>query len=180
MGIKGLTGEAAWPRIGILRKGDVKKDERRPGADLDQELRFVGSDESVLADWVDVFKSDRVLELTVRLPYPTVDRCWHAWREHWVKGGLVCRCDGEEHVIWRGEDGEMHGPAAGEDVPAKECPGAKCSAKPVGRLEVVVPDLARMGVVTVVTTSIHDIQNIDGCLRALQMSFGDLSRIPLS
>ena len=179
MSIKGLTnGAARWPRIGVLRKGGPKPNDKQPGPDLGENFRFTGNDAGVEADWAEVFGTDdqgRLLVdgLSIRLPYPTVDANWAAWRELWVAGGLVCRCDGEQHVLWRDKEGKVV-----LDNP-QPCPGRSCQAKPVGRLEVLVSDLRRMGTVTVQTTSKNDIINLDGCLRALALAFGDVSRLPL-
>lgn len=179
MPIKTLTsGSARWPRIGVLRKGGPKPNDKQPGPDLGENFRFTGNDAGVDADWAAVFGTDDkgqllVDGLSIRLPYPTVDANWQAWREHWVAGGLVYRCDGEQHVLWRDQAGQVV-----TDNP-QPCPGRTCLAKPVGRLEVLVSDLRRMGTVTVQTTSKHDIMNLDGCLRALALAFGDVSRLPL-
>lgn len=172
MGIDGLTGEARFPRLGVLRKGDPKPNDRQPGRDLTDELRFAGVDDDVQEEWRAAFGGDKVDELTVRLPYPDVDACWQAWRETYVSGGLVCRCDGRQHVLWLDEQtGEYR-------TDPRPCPGRSCEAKAVGRLELLVHGLPRLGVVTLTTTSIHDIKNLDGAIRVLAMT-GDLSRIPL-
>lgn len=174
MSIDGLTGNARYPRLGVLRKGAPKPNEKQPGRDLDQALRFVGIDDDVQASWDGAFGAELLdVELTVRLPYAAVDDVWDAWKEHWVAGGLQYRCNGIDHVL-------RLDPATGEyltdPVP---CPGASCSAVPVGRLEVIVPALERMGTVTILTTSIHDIKNIDNALRIIAIQLGDLRAVPL-
>ena len=174
MPIYDLTGDARYPRLGVLRKGAAKPNDRQPGKDLEQALRFVGIDADVQASWDGAFGAELLdVELTVRLPYANVDDVWDAWKEHWVAGGLQYRCNGREHVLrLDAETGEY----LTDPVP---CPGASCSAVPVGRLEVIVPALERMGTVTVLTTSVHDIKNIDGALRILAMQLGDLRAVPL-
>ncbi len=174
MPIKGLTDNAQWPRLGVLRKGAEKMDEKRPGTDLKNQLRFVGQDRSIDQDWREVFGGLLVSEISVRMPYPSIDQNWQAWREHWLTGGLVYRCDGEEHVRWYDK---ASGTYRDDPVP---CPGERCLAKPVGRLELIVPDFQRLGTVTLQTTSLHDIKNIDGCVRALALAVGDLSLVPLT
>ena len=48
MGIIGLTDRgAAFPRVGILRKGAAKPNERQPGADLKDHFRFESDDPTV-------------------------------------------------------------------------------------------------------------------------------------
>lgn len=174
MSIDGLTGNARYPRLGVLRKGAPKPNDKQPGRDLDQALRFVGIDDDIQASWNGAFGEELLdVELTVRLPYAAVDDVWDAWKEHWVAGGLQYRCNGLEHVL-------RLDPATGEyltdPVP---CPGASCSAVPVGRLEVIIPALERMGTVTILTTSIHDIKNIDNALRIIAIQLGDLRAVPL-
>ena len=173
MPIVGMTGQGVrWPFIGTLRKGAKKPDDKHPGKDLGELLRFVGADETIDDEWVAVFGGSEVEELQVSLPYQTVDEVWQAWREAYVAGGLVRRCTGEKIVRWRDADGEM------QDQP-QPCLSPDCDCKPNGRLEVIVPALRRLGTVLVVTTSVHDIMSIDGCLRGLQMAFGDLRHVPL-
>lgn len=173
MSILGLTGDARWPRLGVLRKGAPKPNEKQPGKDLGEKLRFVAVDQSVADDWMDTYGNAEIEEITVRLPYASVDENWQAYREHWVSGGLVYRCDGRQHILWQDGNGEYV-----TDDP-RPCPGASCQAKPVGRLDLICLDFARLGAVTLLTTSINDIRNIDGCIRALALTVGDLSRIPM-
>lgn len=182
MGIKGLTGDTRWPRLGTLRKGgpmgETTKNGRKVpviGTDLNDKLRFEGIDGDVAASWKEAFGGDTIpAELVVTLPYPSVDACWQAWREHWVAGGLRYRCDGERHVLWLDE---TTGEYRHDPVP---CPGSgTCEAEAVGRLEVIVPQLQRMGTVTVITTSLHDIRNMDGAIRVLALMLGDLTRVPV-
>lgn len=168
MSIIGLTGTPRLPRIGSLRKGAVKPNEKQPGADLGEELRFVGQDDEITADWVDTFGDVKVDEIIIRLPFPTVDENWSAWKEAYVAGGMVHRCDGRTVVQMLAPDGTY-------DFTPRPCPG---DCKPVGRLEVFVPAFQRLGTITVHTTSLHDIMNLDGCLRSLAMLVGDLTRVP--
>jgi hypothetical protein len=174
MPIKGLTtnGER-WPRLGTLRKGAASNGS--VGADLKEHLRFDGADATIQQQWAHVFGGELVTSLEIMLPYAELDACWQAWREEWSASGLQARCDGEEHVLWRGTDGIIR-------HEAKPCPaltGGKCDAKPTGRLEFTVPAFARMGTITLTTTSIHDIKAIDGSLKALLAVAGDLRRVPL-
>jgi len=158
--------------LGSIRKGEAKPNDRQPGKDLGDELRFVGVDDGVTADWVATFGAAKVDEILIRLPFPTVDENWQAWMESYVAGGLVHRCDRRTVVLQLKPDGTY------DDTP-RPCDG-RCGAKPVGRLEVFVPAFQRMGTVTVHTTSIHDIMNLDGCLRSLAVLVGDLTRVPFT
>ena len=204
MPIHRVTDEQArWPRLGVLRKGATKPTNgNSPGRDLGSRLRFDAVDADVAAAWIEVFGSagkdpetgqplpGLVEQITVKLPYATFEQAWQAWYEEYVAGGLVRRCDGRSIVL---EAEEAVEDESGEPItlyrdtpsPCIRDASRPCACKPVGRLELMVPQLQRMGVVTLTTTSIHDIKNIDGCLRALSLhlaaSLGevDLSRLPL-
>lgn len=178
--IHGLTYEVgsdgSLPRLGTLRKGSPKPNEKQPGRDLGERLRFVGADDDIQADWVAMFGGDTIEEVDVILPYATVDECWQAWRESYTAGGLKVRCDGRQHVLWQRPDGTY----STDPVP---CPGASCDCKPVGRLEVIVPQFERLGVITVTTTSLNDIRAIDGAIRSMAVRFsarGGLAGIPMT
>ena len=167
MPIRGLTDRAAaFPQIGILRKGD-KKPERGPGRDLTY-FRFTSEHRDVIVAFYGTYgKTPK--DVNVFLPYRSAGENWQAWREHWVAGGLIHRCDGETCAVWRKKDGSY----STDPVP---CPG---QCKPVGRLSVVIPELKRLAFVTVLTTSLHDIMTLTENLAALELLRGDLRGIPL-
>lgn len=180
--IHGLTLEAPrYPRLGKLRKGGEKVIKTRAdgseyetvGRDLGELLRFSSDDPATEQGWFETYGSLTVQELTVLLPYPTVDECWQAWREDYGASALKVRCDGRQHVLWLD-------PATGDynDTP-KPCPGESCQAKEVGRLELMVIGFPRLGTVTLETHSLNDIANLDACLRLLALKSGDLTKVPL-
>ena len=167
------TDEGKLTSLGVLRKGDKKPNDRQPGPDLGERLRFAGVDPDVEKDWIDVFGTVLVDELDILLPYGDIDGNWQAWRECYVAGGLKYRCDGKNHVLWQDAEGNYH-------TDPQPCPGAPaCEAKPVGRLELIVPRFGRLGTITLTTTSIHDIRNLDGALRATALRIGGLAMLPL-
>lgn len=184
MPIHGLTIQTPrWPRLGTLRKGAAAEEnggKRSIGKDLDHQLRFVGVDDEITADWIAQFGQVVITSLRVNLPYATVDECWQAWREHWVAGGLVYRCDGRQHPLWYDpKGGPKHEGAYVADNP-RPCPGpGVCEAKAVGRLEIIPRDFGRMGTVCLLTTSVNDIAQFDGSLRQLALLVGDLRRVPM-
>ena len=167
MAIKGLTDktEAAFPRIGILRKGGEKKG-NRPGADLNY-FRFTTDSQPVLDAFNATYGSEPQ-SLNVFLPYATPDANFQAWKEHWVSGGLQHRCDGETCAIWQQQDGTY-------SREPKPCPGG---CKEVGRLAVIIPELKRLAYVTMLTSSINDIIEITANLEAAYALRGDLRGIP--
>jgi hypothetical protein len=172
MTIKRLqTGQASFPRIGILRKGAPKPaNGNKPGADLEY-FRFDPEDgperAEILAQFQEAF-GDEPRDIEVFLPYATPAENFEAWQEEWVAGGLMHRCDGETMVIWRDK-------AGGYNRTPQPCKGG-CA--PVGRLKVIIPALRRMAYVTVQTTSINDILTLDANLAAAHMLRGDLRGIP--
>lgn len=184
MPIHGMTlNTPRWPRLGTLRKGapmEERGGKKIVGKDLDAELRFVGVDDEITADWEAQFGQALITSLRINLPYKTVDECWQAWREHWVAGGLIHRCDGHEHPLWLDLKGGPKGLGAYVSDNPQPCPGTHvCEAKPVGRLEVVPVDFGRIGTICVTTTSVNDIVQFDGSLRQLAMMVGDLRQVPM-
>ncbi len=168
MGIKGLTDrEGAFPRIGELRKGKKKTLANKPGDDLGPVFRFTSQDESVMAEFVRQY-GEYPRELTVFLADQTAEGAFQAWKEQWVAGGLVHRCNGETCIIWRDPAGQMQ-------HSSKSCPGG---CKEVGRLRVIIPTLARLAYITVLTSSKYDIINLSEQLIAYQGLRGDLRGIP--
>ena len=178
MPIKGLTTNvrAAFPSLGTLRKGAAKP-ERGPGVDLDF-FRFTSDRPEVARAFVEAYGEQPAL-LHVYIPHATVDEAFACWQEEWVAGGLMHRCDGEEMVRWRTEDGDYSDERracpyhTGERKRTQQNPGCKA----VGRLALILPELVRagyVGYVTLLTTSINDIVSITGSLRdAAQLRAGN-------
>ena len=157
MPIKGLTTDVrpAFPNLGKLRKGGKKTSETRPGPDLEY-FRFTSEQPEIEAAFYGAYPA-QPQSINVFLPNKAIDNVWECWQEHWVAGGLVHRCDGETCVVWQDGNGEYH------DEP-KSCPG---ECKPVGRLQVLLPELLQagfVGYVTFETHSKHDIMSIQACL----------------
>lgn len=175
--IKGLTDNGArFPKLGTLRKGAPKTDRGTVGADLGENFRFSGVDDEIQQDFIQHFDSDVLSDLPpLMLPYPTVDQCWQAWNEEWSASSLRHRCDGEIVKLIADGDSFIADPTGPDGLPML-CPGG---CKPCGYLEVVIPSWQRLGSVTVLTTSVHDIKNIDGCLRLLAFGYADLRAVRL-
>jgi len=172
MPIKGLTDrrELAFPKIGDIRKGAAKTDERRPGKDLTY-FRYVPveGEEEAAAKFAELY-GDEPREIDVMLPFAEVDRNFEAWQEEYTAGALQHRCDGETCVLWRDDAGELH-------HEPKPCPGG---CRPVGRLKVVVYGLRRLAYVVAHTTSKWDIVELTENLEALSRLTGNgVNGIPL-
>lgn len=167
MPIKNLTGQASFPQIGTLRKGEEKQEgSNRPGKDLEY-FRFDTQDEDAMRAFREYYKEEPKA-IRVFLPFQSIDENFDAWQEEWAASSLKHRCDGETCVLWL--DGAKY------SRQPKPCPGG---CKQAGRLKVVIPELGRMAYVTVLTTSKHDIISIDSSLRALYNGRGSLVGIPL-
>lgn len=169
--IIGLTDQRAkLPKLGTIRKGDVKTDPKKPGKDLDY-FRFDTEDAEAKAIFEAVY-GQKPRTIRVVLPYNTVGENWDAWKEHWVASSLKHRCNGEKTVIWQDKNGNY---VTDPDKQIK-CPGG---CKQVGRLTVLLPELKRWSAVTVLTTSIHDIIELQGNLDSLGGEKGNVRGIPL-
>jgi hypothetical protein len=132
-------------------------EKNRPGADLPGHFRFTSDEPGVERAFVAAY-GDKPTSLNVYLMGNSLAQNWEAWREHWVAGGLVHRCDGETCTIWRDQKGEYH-------TDPKPCPG---ECKPVGRLQLFLPELMAagyVGTVTLETHSLHDIMSLEACLQ---------------
>lgn len=169
MPIIGLTDRGAmFPQIGVLRKGAPKPETgNKPGADL-QYFRFDADDQDAAAAFEAVYGKEPK-SIRVFLPFASTSENFEAWREEWSASSLKHRCDGENCVRWLTPQGTY-------STEPKKCPGG---CKQVGRLKAIVPELRRMAYVTVLTTSIHDILEINANLLALEAARGDLRGIPL-
>jgi len=183
MSIKGLTdrNEGAFPQIGIIRKG-APKTQNAPGKDLAY-FRVEFDEKEVEAAQVFVNKfTNAPTDITIMLPFNEIGRCWEAWRETYVAGALIHRCDGE-HVQYAinsktGERIVING--IGQNGQPVLCRGKIDGCKPSGRLRIIVPELQRLAYLMVLTTSIHDIINISNQLDAISaMTGGRLAGIPL-
>jgi hypothetical protein len=136
--------------------------------------------------------------LRVLLPFRTVNENFQYCREAYVAGGLLHRCSVNDD--WENRRVQFQRDASGKTVihsgvPVKVCNGEEVGqykkrdgtgevvpvfCKPVGRLKVILPQLQRMVFFTVLTSSIHDIENLRGELQAYEnMGPKGLAGIPL-
>lgn len=167
MPIKGLSDrDSVDPRfkeIGRLRKGGEKKG-NRPGEDLEY-FRFVPNNNR--QDVSDAFREaygEAPTHLEVYFPFDRMERVFSSYREAYGQNRLCkLRCDGENWIDWIEGDRHHHS-AQGRpcDLDCKDvenkCP--KCPCGYYGRLSVILPELwfaGKIGLVTVLTTSINDI-----------------------
>jgi len=159
MPIKRLMQNASpqMPLIGRLRKG-APKGTNKPGKDLSY-FRFTSEhgDAKCEAMFKEVYGPEPQ-SIKVMLPYPGVDSNFDAWLELYKGKQLISRGDGETEFGWRDDAGNW---CTGER-PMTVVEGQNGHRK-AGRLQVVLPDLARagyMGLVQVQTSSSTDISTI--------------------
>jgi len=159
-----------FPKIGDIRKGAAKPDDRHIGKDLTHfRAVFDESEAAAAARFLEVYGAEP-REINVMLPFAEIERNFEAWQEAYTAGALQHRCDGETCVIWRDKDGELH-------HEPKPCPGG---CKPTGRLKVIIPELRRLAYVVVHTTSRWDIVELTANLEALARLTGNgINGIPL-
>jgi len=184
MPIKGMTDQApSFPQIGTVRKGAPKPtDEKRPGADLKYFRVEFDAFETEAAEVFTGVYGETPAEINILIPFDEIDRSWEAWREAYVAGALVHRCDGENVVYaidkGTGEVLVQNGLSLKTRHPVV-CDGS-AGCKPSGRLRVIVPELRRLAYLMVLTTSIHDIVNMSAQLEGIKtMNGGQLRGIPL-
>lgn len=172
MPIKGLTDrrETSFPKIGDVRKGGKRPDDKHIGKDLTYfRVEFGEHEAEAAARFLEVYGAEP-REINVMLPFAEIDRNFEAWQEAYTAGALQHRCDGETCVIWRDPTGELH-------HEPKPCPGG---CVPVGRLKIIIPELRRLAYVVVHTTSRWDIVEITANLEALSRLTGNgVNGIPL-
>ena len=186
MPIKELTtGRARFAELGRLRKG-APKDANRPGKDL-QGFRFDSPDPIISAVFAEAYGAEPT-QINVYLPHAGVDDNLMAYRELRNHSGLLHRCDGEYQYAYDKITGMLTKtnqpcPCAdmSDQVPYKE--GLiknqnKC--QPVGRLQVIIPELQRFGYVLLGTTSKLDIIHLHEELTAIYQMVGTLQGIPLT
>lgn len=177
MPIKSLQAnrQAQFPIIGKLRKGSPKEEKNGKevmGKDLGH-FRFDSEDADANRGFAAAYGNEPKA-LKVLLPFATVEQNFQAWMEEYNSGGLQRRCDGELQNFHRDERG------SGITVPApcqKAC-GRACLCKQVGRLYVIVPELARLAYVVVETHSIYDIIQLTENLQAAFALRGNLAGVP--
>lgn len=183
MPIIGLTdrNEGSFPQIGTVRKG-APKTQNAPGKDLAWFRVEFDEKETLAAQAFTARFGSEPTDIVIVLPFDEVGRCWEAWREAYVAGALIHRCDGEivQYAInpKTGEKIVVNG--IGPDGRPVRCKGKPDGCRPVGRLRVIVPELQRLAYLVVMTTSIHDIINISDQLQGIaSMNGGRLAGIPL-
>lgn len=170
---------AQFPCIGKLRKGAPKEKRTKNGKEYEVmgkdlgHFRFDTDDKAAMQTFTAYYGAEPK-EIQVYLPYGTAEENFQAWMEEYKAGGLMRRCDGETMSFHRND-------AGGADLTPKQCAklcGRACACKEVGRLMIIIPQLARLAYITVETHSVYDIIQLTENLQAAQALRGDLRGIP--
>jgi len=186
VGLTDRTDLARFNRLGKIRKGG-EKGESGFGEDLSY-FRFVAEGgperEGILTRaWARCYGAQPA-SLFVTMPYATVNECFPCWQEQWSASAMLHRCDGVTMVMWLKDDKRSYSRdpkpcpyASGAKPRTKQDPGCKAQ----GRLEVFLPQLLTEtkfapAIVTLETSSLHDIASITGVLlKTLAECGGDLT-----
>ena len=169
-----INQTAQFPIIGKLRKGAPKVENNgksQMGKDLDY-FRFDSDDQAACQSFAAAYQ-EHPKQIRVLLPFATPEQNFQAWMEEYSAGGLQRRCDSETQTFSRDK--------LGKQAPAKPCEklcGGSCACKQVGRLYVVIPELARLAYVVVETHSIYDIIQLTQNLQAAHSVRGSLNGVP--
>lgn len=178
MPIKSLQSNrpAQFPCIGKLRKGGAKRKNANGKEILGEDLkhfRFTSDDPAAVASFGAYYPGEP-RSINVFMPYATTNENFGAWLEEYTAGGMVRRCDGETQHFHRDADGK----ANTTPIKCALLAAGKCGCKQVGRLAVIIPELARLAYVLVETHSLYDIMQLTENLQAAEALRGDLRGIP--
>lgn len=195
MPIKGLTDRGlAFPEIGQIRKGKKVTGKRKDGSEYERPVdlkyfRVVFDEKEV--ESATLFREkygDEPDQINIILPFNEIERCWDAWLEAYTAGRMVARSDGEIFTYLIDTDtgeilvknGKPEAPYTEGQKVGENSNGKDIFCSPVGRLKVIIPELARAAYMTVHTTSQIDIANLSNQLNAFkELNNGVIKGIPL-
>ena len=181
MPIHGLTQTTEKiPEIGRLRKGE-EATAGKIGRDL-KYFRFTAVDEKQFEErFLSVF-GQQPTRIPFYLPYGDIERNFESWMLEFGKSGLKRQCDAQVIQMELGPDELMQVYEHGAGPPCLMSSGG-CQCKPRGRLAMLIPQLQRYGIVSLLTGSKHDIMTISGMLvhlhRKMEMAGRSMTEIPL-
>lgn len=164
MPIIGLPTKAQKPRIGQLRKGDKKPNASQPGKNLSY-FRFVSDDPDIEAAFLAAYGPEP-RQINAILPYDTIAENFEAWKELHTAGALQHRCDGKFCVLWLKAD-KLTYEADPDMSQQKPCPGG---CKYTGKVNLIIPELGRNGVVVAITGGFWDVWSLQGSFLDLDES----------
>jgi hypothetical protein len=169
------------PRIARLYKGAEKPESgNKPGADLKHfrvefEEQYTWLEES----WEMLYGKTPTQFGRVFLAQNTLHEAFPTWKEEWNATTLLHRCDGRTQTCHyeAASSSYSHKPI---DCAVSGNPACKC--KPVGRLNLILPELIEatgvMGFVSISTHSLNDILTISSYLNDIFVMARKLTGIP--
>lgn len=187
MPIYGLTDPeslrygSGLPRIARLYKGAEKPETgNKPGADLNYfrvefEPQYTWLEEA----WEALYGDKPTQFGRVFLAHNTLHEAFPTWKEEWSATAMLHRCDGRTQTCHYdvASSSYSHKPVA---CAVNGVPACKC--KPVGRLNLILPDLIEatgvMGFVSISTHSLNDILTISSYLNDIVCMAHKLTGIP--
>ena len=194
MPIKGLTEKNKMPVLGNVALGEMATNEngKTYPTELDYfKLRPKTADEEYAQHLIEQFQGlfgEEPKRIEVAFPVGKEEIIFPQWRMRWGRGsGLQCKGDGETatcmnkeftkdlEVIGEDENGLIQVRCDGETCPYTEA--SKCSKQ--ATLNVLIPKLEGLGVWLIRTGSRVSIENLNGCIRFIQLSAGRVHMIPL-
>jgi len=193
MPIKGLTEKSKMPVLGNVALGEMATNEagKTYPTELDYfKLRPKTADEEYAQHLIDEFQGlfgEEPKRIEVAFPVGNEEIIFPQWRMRWSGRGLQCKGDGETAICMNKEfttDLEI----TGEDengLPQVRCDGKTCPYTESGKcskqatLNVLIPKLEGLGVWLIRTGSRVSIENLNGCLRFIELAAGRFHMIPL-
>jgi len=195
----------AFPIVAQIRKGSAKgkmmKDGREietVGKDLQDKFRviFYPGNQGAEAVWLQHFKTLQPTVIHCMLPFMRVEACWEWYYEAYQAGRMIARADSEHYITLRDPGRDNCPYVVSESEPfvkynppdgiAYERNGVTKTLpmKRHGRLKIWIPDLERMVMIELRTTSFYDTINLDSQLMAVQamgeaLNHGNVAGIPL-
>lgn len=170
MPIAGLTSqEYGFPRLGKIRKGAEKPNEKQPGKDLDFFRFTVAEGREDILKTVEGFYGKEPKELKVWLPYEAVAENFDPWMKEYGTSSVKRICDGNQQVLWLPEGSATYAGVdyGDEPLPCQKKIGHSCKCQRSAALKVMLVELFAKGVCgyfDLVTSSEDDIRHINSVL----------------
>jgi hypothetical protein len=189
MPIKGLSDQRRFSRLGKIRLGEKKKNQR--GTEYPSKIDYFKIDpyDQEMLPEIEALFGKKPRKLRIAFPDNEPERVFPQYYECWSASALHCKGDGEvaQRMDGKGKLFEVECPGPDEcpfalkDHGVKTRDGVKPGCKRVARLQVVFPDLDSFGVFQLDTSSRNSIINVNSSIELVQrFTDGQIAWIPLS
>jgi hypothetical protein len=193
----------AFPEVGIIRKGGQKQkrvvdgqEVETVGKDLSDRFRvaFYPCTEDIAARFFNIYDTFTPHHICAMIPFRSVWDAWSRANEAYNFGRLIARADDDrfitlrdplsgEYIVRNGEPRQPYTPGASIDYERKG-KQYRLKLRPTGRLRLFLPEICRLVMFTLKTTSFYDCLNIEQHLGALQaiadaLNGGNVAGIPI-